>query len=70
MPKEYEQCKTIGVVHAAPHKLHLINITQELIEKHRVRQGGYYEITMNKIGPDYMTGQDTWPRILSFADRI
>lgn len=70
IPKEYEDCKVIGVVHVAPHRLHLINITHDLIDRFKNRKGGYFEIVVHKIGSEYYVGDTKFPRILSFADRL
>ena len=39
----------------------------ELIDKHKVRKGGYFEVTASKRDSLYFTGADEWPRIQSFT---
>lgn len=70
IPKEYDQCVILGAVHVYAARVHYLNLTNELVNKHKVRRGGYYEITINKDGSDYWTGKDHWPRIQSFTDRF
>lgn len=70
IPKEYDQCKVIGAVHAYAHRVHLLNLTHELIEQYKTRKGGYFELTLHRIGSDYFIGDTKFPRILSFADRL
>lgn len=70
IPKEYEQCKVVGVVHVYQTRVHMVNLTEELITKHKSRKGGYFEVTVNKIGSDYHSGSDKWPRIQLLTDRL
>lgn len=70
VPKEFEDCTVLGAVHPYPMRVHVLNLTQQLIMKHKGRKGGYYEITVHKDGSEYKTGVDVWPRVHSFADRL
>lgn len=70
VPVEYPQCTVIGVVHAFPLRLHLVNLSAKLIEKHKHRKGGYFEVTLQRDGAEYRTGRDAWPRINSFPDKL
>lgn len=36
------------------------------IDRHKVRKGGYFEITVSKRDSEYFTGQDNWPRLHNF----
>ena len=69
IPKEYQDCTVIGLVQSSPVRVNLLQLTQGFIDKHRIRKGGFYTVMVNKIGPDYMTGQDKWPRINGFIER-
>lgn len=66
VPRQYDQCMSVGVVLAAKDQVHMINLKQDLIDKHKVRQGGYFELTINQVGDEYRTGSDVWPRVRSF----
>lgn len=70
VPAEHEDCTVIGMYHAAPLGFQLLHMTPSLIAKHKVRRGGYYEITVNKIGRNFHSGEDKWPRIQSFDERL
>ena len=63
VPREFDQCTVIGVVHAFPLRLHWIRMSFDLIERHKVRRGGYFEVTVSKRDSEYSTGADTWPRV-------
>ncbi len=70
VPREYDQCSVVGAIQAFPMRVHFINMSNEMIDKHKVRKGGYFEITVNRAGSTYTTGADTWARINSLTDRI
>lgn len=70
LPKEYEQCKVIGAVHVYAHRVHLLNLTHEIIEQYKARKGGYFELLVHRVGSDYFISDTKVPRILSFADRL
>lgn len=69
IPKEYEMCRVIGVVQVAPHRLHLLNLEYDLIEKFKSKKGGYVEMSVHKTGSEYFIGDTKVPRILSFTGR-
>lgn len=66
IPKEYSDVTVQGAIHVSPMRCNFIMMPQSLIEKHKVRRGGYFEIVINSIGSDYVTGEDHWPRIKDF----
>lgn len=67
IPKEYELCKVIGVVHARANRLHLINMDFDMITKYAQRKGGFFEVMVNWHDNAYWSGQDKWTRIESFT---
>lgn len=67
IPKEYENVKLIGVVHARANRLHLINMDHEMVTKYAERKGGFLEVTMFYKDSAYWTGSDKWTRIESFS---
>ena len=69
VPREYQDCTVVGIVQHSPVRCDFIQLTQTLIDKHRIRKGGYYSIAMSKLDGEYVTGQDRWPRIKSFTER-
>lgn len=69
IPKEYADCTLIGAVQTGPMRCVFLQLTQALVEKHKVRRGGYYEVIVNKAGSDYTSGPDRWPRVTNFHER-
>lgn len=67
IPKEYEACKVIGVVHARANRIHLINMDFDMITKYAQRKGGFFEVMLNWHDNAYWSGQDKWTRIESFT---
>ena len=67
IPKEYEQCRVIGVVHARPNRIHMLNMNHDMIDKYKVRKGGFFEIMTSYRDGSYWSGADQWTRIESFA---
>ena len=63
LPREFDQCTVLGLVHAFPLRVHVIRMTFDLIERHKVRRGGYFEVTVSKRDSEYFTGEDVWPRL-------
>lgn len=68
IPREYDRCTVVGVIHARPMMCYAITMPFALIDKHKVRKGGYFEITVSKTGDNYVTGADAWPKINSMMD--
>lgn len=66
IPKEYENCRVIGVVHARANRVHLLNMTHDMIDKYKSRKGGFYEIVVNYDKQAYWSGADQWQRIEDF----
>ncbi len=67
IPKEYEYCRVIGVVHARPNRVHLLNMTHDMIDKYKTRKGGFFEIIVTYKDGVYSSCQDQWVKIESFA---
>lgn len=70
IPKEYDQCKVAGVIHVLPLRIHCVSLTHEIIDEFKVRKGGYFELTVNRVGSEYFIGDTKVPRVVSFADRL
>lgn len=68
IPKQYDQCITVGAVHASSMRVHFLRLPVPRIDTHKIRRGGYFEIIMNKQGDQYVTGGDVWPRIRDFSE--
>lgn len=66
VPKEFDQLWTIGLVRPSPMEVVFLNMSPEMINKYKVRKGGYFQITMSGCHLGYATGHDTWPQITSF----
>jgi hypothetical protein len=67
VPNQYESCTVLGVVQAGPLHCEFLHLTAELIDKHKVRRGGYVEVAATRQGADYVTKRDKWPRLRTFA---
>jgi transcriptional regulator with XRE-family HTH domain len=67
VPKEFEDCRVIGAVHASTTRVHFIDMTTDLINKAKVRKGGFFLIGMNWHDNSYWSGPEKWPRIENFA---
>lgn len=68
IPKQYDQCVTIGAVHANSMRVHFLRLPIPLIDTHKKRRGGYFELILNRQDSKYLTGADVWPRITDFRD--
>lgn len=66
VPKEYEHCRVIGIVHARANRVHLLNMTHDMIDRYKTRKGGFYEIVVNYREGHYYSGEDRWVKIESF----
>lgn len=71
IPKEYRNCVVMGATHD-PYSMHVqfLFMKQLQIDKHRVKRGNYYEITMHKSNGQYMTGSDIWQIATRLVDGI
>jgi len=41
-----------------------------LIDTHRVRKGGFYEVEVARTKKGYVSGKDLWPQITTFKNRL
>lgn len=67
VPKEYDRCKVVGVVHPRPNRLHLLNMDHDMLDKYAVRKGGFVEVMVDYRDGHYWSAADKWTRIESFA---
>lgn len=68
IPKEYEHCRVIGVVHSRATRLHLINLNHDMIERHGERKGGFLELRLSYSDSSYWVAPgEKATRIESFA---
>lgn len=67
VPKEYRDCRVIGVVQIRSMRVHALDMTTDLIDRHKSRKGGYFLVTLNYHDSAYWSGSDRWPRIDNFA---
>lgn len=70
IPKEYGHCVVMGAIHKSQMRVPFINMTKLLIDKHRIKRGSYFEVTVNRVNEHYMTGSDTWPLVNNFVNGI
>lgn len=67
IPKEYENCKVVGVVHARANRVHLLNMDHDMLLKYAQRKGGFLEVTVQYHDGAYWSGGDKWKKIESFV---
>jgi len=67
VPAEHERCTVLGFIHSRPLRPQLIRMAPELVNRHGINHGGYIEITVASDDGLYTTGEDTWPRVVSFS---
>lgn len=67
VPKEYQDCRVLGVVHARSMRVHVIDMTTDMIDRYKVRKGGYFMVGMNFHDNAYWSASDKWSRIDNFA---
>jgi transcriptional regulator with XRE-family HTH domain len=70
VPNEYEMVMVIGLIRRPDLKCDFVELQADLVDKHKVRKGGYYEIEVERKDEDYVTGKDVWPKIRTFAQRL
>lgn len=68
VPLEYADVTCLGVVHAGGLRLHMLNLTAELIDRNKHRKGPHFEIRIARQNSDYWTEKDHVPRIHSITD--
>jgi hypothetical protein len=57
------------VKHSLP-RCDFFEMPSAVIDRHRARQGGYYEIVIEKRGDEYRVKGDRLPKIKSFTNRL
>ena len=70
IPKEYAQCSVVGAMHKSSMRVPFINMKPLMLDKHRIKRGQSFEVTIHKVGDQYMTGSDTWALIENLVDRV
>lgn len=68
VPLEYDRCVTVTAVHRHSMRVHFLRMPIPLIDRHKSRRGGYFELIMTHHNDKYMTGQDEWTLIRDFND--
>lgn len=62
VPREYADVQCVGFVPARGVMFHMLDLTRELIDKHKARRSGDFTVTVDRVDGHYITGQDEWPR--------
>lgn len=70
VPMEYADCTVIGTIQIYPLRCVFLNLTTALMDQHGHRRGGFLEVTVQRVAGEYQTGDDKWPRIHSFRERL
>lgn len=63
VPREFAQVKCLGFFDARGRLFDLVDLTTDLIERHKVRRAGDYTLTIRREGSQYLTDSDEWPRL-------
>jgi hypothetical protein len=71
IPTQYNDCTVIGVV-KKPSSLScdFLEIPASVIDEHRVRHGGHYELEVDRRGEDYRVKDARLPKIKTFTTRL
>lgn len=67
IPKEYELCKTIGVVHTQANKMQLLDLDNDTVTRGARRRGGYLELVVTNHDSAYWVDDVKLRKIESFA---
>ena len=51
-------------------KFHLIDLPTALLDEHKQRKSGEFSISVSRVGNEYHTGADAWPRFRAFGEII
>lgn len=68
IPREYADVRCVGFIPAGVGKFHLIDLPNNLIEEHKQRKAGDFAVTVSRVGTEYHTGSDEWPRFKTFGE--
>ncbi len=68
VPKEYDDVRCVGVVPLGNTRFHLVDLQKTLVDRHKQRKSGSFAVTIHRVGSDYTTGADKWPRLESMGD--
>lgn len=70
IPKEYPNASVVGAIHQSSMRCKFINMRQTLLDKHRIKKGAFFEVTVHRSNDQFTTGSDDWPVIDNLMDRI
>lgn len=70
VPRQHSDVRCVGVIPVSPGRFHLLNMTYDLIEKHKQRRGGDYVVPVNFADNQYSTGPHRWPRIRTIGEML
>lgn len=62
VPREFKELKCIAcVIYQAPY-FDLLELTTDMIDRHKVRRSVDYSVTINRLNGRYFTGEDEWSK--------
>jgi transcriptional regulator with XRE-family HTH domain len=68
VPREFKQVREVAVIPVGNGKVEFVDLPSNAVDAHKVRKGGHYAISVNRIEGRYVTGNHTWARIKNFGD--
>lgn len=68
VPREFDRVRVVGVIPIGKGRFEFIDMVSGPVNEHKVRKGGGYAISVNRIDGRYVTGAHTWNRIKNFED--
>lgn len=68
VPRNFNDVRCIGYMPNGLGKFHLLTLPVNLINEHKQRKSGDFALMINKIGSEYHTGSDTWPKFKTFGE--
>lgn len=70
VPREHADLRCVAVIPVELGKLHFLDLTHNLIEKHRQKKAGELALSINQVDNQYVTGAHRWPRFKTFGELV
>jgi hypothetical protein len=70
VPADFLDCMVIGIVRRPGLRWDFLLMEADIIDAHKIRKGGFFEIEAERSGQKYVSNGDTWPMINGFDQRI
>jgi transcriptional regulator with XRE-family HTH domain len=70
LPREYDQVKNLGVVFSKGSRIQMLDLKNDLVDKHKQKLGGGWRVCATIKGGNYVSGKDEWPQITSIEELV